>query len=199
MVDEFKNYINFDLPIVDIVLVGSNASYNYTPKSDLDIHLIVNFENIDENKDLVNMLCQSWKTLFNKAYDITLGGQPAELYIEDMQTSTNSNGIYSVLHDRWLKYPQKIKVPDDLDIEEDLLPIKIEIENVLGQNDLEQVTKMIDWLYYQRKLALQLNGEFSLGNLIFKAIRNEGLLDELKAKQLELKSQELTVEGLKEK
>lgn len=74
VVDEFKKYIDFDLPIIDIVLVGSNASYNYTPTSDLDIHLIVNFDNIDENKDLVNALCQSWKSLFNNAYDITLGG-----------------------------------------------------------------------------------------------------------------------------
>jgi len=187
------------LPIIDIVIVGSNANYNYTPQSDLDIHLIVNFDNIDENKELVNALCQSWKSLFNKAYDVTLGGQPAELYIEDMQTSANSNGIYSVMQDRWLKYPQPLTVPKDIDIEDDLLPIKIEIENILESNELDKVTKMIDWLYYQRKLAIQLDGEFSLGNLIFKAIRNEGLLDKLKEKQLELKSKELTVEGFNEK
>lgn len=198
IVNEFVDYIEYDLPIVDIVIVGSNASYNYTDKSDLDIHLIVNFENIDENKELVNALCQSWKTLFNKSYDIKLGGQPAELYVEDMKTSTNSNGIYSVTNDKWLKYPTQIHIPQDLDIEDDLVQVEIEIENALDSNDLQEVEKMIDWLYYQRKLALQLHGEFSVGNLIFKAVRNDGLLDKLKEKRLELKSGELTVEGLNE-
>ena len=195
IVEEFKKYIDFDLPIVDIVIVGSNANYNYTPNSDLDIHLIVNFDNIDENKELVNALCQSWKSLFNNAYDITLGGQPAEVYIEDMQTSTNSNGIYSVMNDRWLKFPEPIDIPD-FDIDDDLEEVRISIEDALNSNNYDEVSKMIDWLYYQRKLALQIGGEFSVGNLIFKAIRNEGLLDKLKKEKLRLKSEDLTVEGL---
>ena len=195
IIDEFQQYIDFDLPLIDVVLVGSNASYNYTDKSDLDIHLIVNFDNIDENKELVNALCQSWKSLFNNAYDITLGGQPIEMYIEDMETSTNSNGIYSVLNDKWLKFPEYIEI-SEFDIDQDLEEVKIAVEDALNSNNYDEVSKMIDWLYYQRKLALQLEGEFSVGNLIFKAIRNEGLLDKLKEEKLRLRSEELTVEGL---
>ena len=183
------------MPIIDIVIVGSNASFNYTDTSDLDIHLIVNFDNIDENKELVNALCQSWKSLFNNAYDITLGGQPAELYIEDMQTSTNSNGIYSVLQNRWLKFPEYIEMPD-FDIDDDLEEVRIDIDDALNSGSYDEVSKMIDWIYYQRKLALQLDGEFSVGNLIFKAIRAEGLLDKLKQEKLRLRSEDLTVEGL---
>lgn len=195
IIDEFQQYIDFDLPLIDVVLVGSNASYNYTDKSDLDIHLIVNFDNIDENKELVNALCQSWKSLFNNAYDITLGGQPVEMYIEDMETSTNSNGIYSVLNDKWLKFPEYIEI-SEFDIDQDLEEVKIAVDDALNSNNYDEVSKMIDWLYYQRKLALQLEGEFSVGNLIFKAIRNEGLLDKLKEEKLRLRSEELTVEGL---
>lgn len=195
IVDEFKNYIDFELPIIDIVIVGSNASYNYTSNSDLDIHLIVNFDNIDENKELVNNLCQSWKSLFNKSYDIMLGGQPVEMYIEDMETSTNSNGIYSVIQDRWLKYPEPIEIPE-FNIDRELEEVKVEIDDALNSNNYDEVSRIIDWLYYQRKLALQLEGEFSVGNLIFKAIRNEGLLDKLKEEKLRLRSEELTVEGL---
>lgn len=197
VVDEFQKYIGYDLPIVDIVLVGSNASYNYTKHSDLDVHLILNFDNIDDNSELVNMLCQGWKSQFNSAYDISLGGQNVELYCEDMQTSTNSNGIYSVMQDKWLKYPQPIEIPSEsVDIEPYLDPIRVEIEDALNGNSSEDVIKMIDWLYYQRKLALQTQGEFSVGNLVFKAIRNEGLLDALKDKRNELRSKELTVERL---
>ena len=41
--DEFINYIEIPLNIVDIEIVGSNASYNYNNKSDIDLHIIVNF------------------------------------------------------------------------------------------------------------------------------------------------------------
>ena len=30
--------------VIDVELLGSNASYNYTPYSDLDVHLVVNME-----------------------------------------------------------------------------------------------------------------------------------------------------------
>ena len=200
VVDEFQDYIEYQLPIVDIVLVGSNASYNYTAHSDLDVHIILNFENIDDNKELVGMLCQGWKSSFNNAYDIQLGGQDVEVYCEDMQTSTNSNGIYSVIQDRWLKYPQPIEIPaEEIDIEPYLDPVLVDVEDALNSGSSEDVQKMIDWLYYQRKLALQTEGEFSVGNLIFKAVRNEGLLDALKDKRNELRSKELTVEGMARK
>lgn len=200
VVDEFQEYIGYKLPIVDVVLVGSNASYNYTEHSDLDIHLILNFENIDDNKELVGMLCQGWKSSFNNAYDIRLGGQDVELYCEDMMTSTNSNGIYSVLQDRWLKYPQPIELPkEQIDIEPYVQPVMVEVEDALNGDSLENIEHMIDWLYYQRKLALQTEGEFSVGNLVFKAIRNEGLLDKLKERRLELRSKALTVEGLRKR
>ena len=39
------------------------------------------------------------------------------------------------------------------------------------------------------------DGEFGKGNLIFKAIRNDGLLDELKEKRNEIKSKELSLEN----
>ena len=199
VVDEFQSYIDYELPIVDIVIVGSNANYNYTSASDLDVHLILNFDNIDDNKELVGMLCQGWKSSFNNAYDISIGGQNVELYCEDMQTSTNSNGIYSVLQGRWLKYPDRNNVPTDpIDIDDYLAPVRVDVEDALNSNDYDEVTKMIDWLYYQRKLSLQTGGEFSVGNLAFKAIRNEGLLDALRAKKHELRSKELTVEGLNE-
>lgn len=118
-----------------------------------------------------------------------MGGQPAELYIEDMQTSTNSNGVYSVMNDKWLKFPEPIDVPD-FDIDDDLDKVRIAVEDALNSDSYEEVSRMIDWLYYQRKLALQIGGgEFSVGNLIFKAIRNEGLLDKLKEEKLRLRSE----------
>ena len=44
VVKEFINYIEIPLPVADVHLVGSNCNYNYTKSSDLDVHLIVNFD-----------------------------------------------------------------------------------------------------------------------------------------------------------
>ena len=40
IVDKFEEFSEVPLNILDIQLVGSNASYNYTDTSDLDVHII---------------------------------------------------------------------------------------------------------------------------------------------------------------
>ena len=44
IVDHFEDYIEVPIEIVDIQIVGSNASYNYTDKSDIDVHIIANYD-----------------------------------------------------------------------------------------------------------------------------------------------------------
>ena len=45
--EEWAEFANIpSLAIIDVVLVGGNANYNYTKYSDLDLHLIVSKEDI---------------------------------------------------------------------------------------------------------------------------------------------------------
>ncbi len=44
IVHYFEDYIEVPLDICDIQLVGSNVSYNYNNDSDLDVHIITNFD-----------------------------------------------------------------------------------------------------------------------------------------------------------
>lgn len=53
IVDTFKDFCDINFEILDIYLLGSNASYNWTNKSDLDIHIIVNFELISNAEELI--------------------------------------------------------------------------------------------------------------------------------------------------
>ena len=48
-----------------------------------------------------------------------------------------------------------------------------------------------------RKTGLEVGGRLSDGNLIFKEVRNSGMLDALKEKRNELKSFALTLEALR--
>ena len=78
--DLLEDGIKFKLK--DIVLVGSNVSYNYTKDSDLDIHLIADSSELNCPDDLYPLLYSAYRSIFNKTYDITIKGIPVELYIE---------------------------------------------------------------------------------------------------------------------
>ena len=80
-IDKLKeDGIKFDLK--DIILVGSNVSYNYTDTSDLDIHLIADSKNLNCPDDLYPLLYSAYRSIFNNNYNITIKGIPVELYVE---------------------------------------------------------------------------------------------------------------------
>lgn len=70
IVDEFLDSLRIKIDVLDIQLLGSNASYNYTDYSDMDIHIITNFEMLDASQEIVNALFNLEKTNFNRNYDI---------------------------------------------------------------------------------------------------------------------------------
>lgn len=102
---------NVDLKAMDTVLVGSNASYNYTKDSDLDVHIIADTSVVTCEAGLLPIIYNMAKSRFNSKYDITIHEVPIELYVEDMNTSANSNGIYS-LKTGWIKKPVAVDIPE---------------------------------------------------------------------------------------
>lgn len=198
-----KEFINdlkdWDVPleVVDIWLVGSNAAYNYTNQSDIDIHIITNFDDITNEKNLLNLLYNYVKSDFNKNYDIKVKGMEVEVYIEDMNSTSITNGVYSILHDEWIKFPTKINYPNnlqDIDAKEtDLYKVFYDQYRNLKDEDIED---FVNRLYIMRKSSLVNEGEFGIGNLVFKELRNQGILDELKQRKRDIRSKELTLEHL---
>lgn len=194
IVDEFAESIDIPLSIIDVHIVGSNASYNYTDHSDLDLHCIVNFARLDADPSVIEAWMWAQKKIFNDEYDITIRGIDVEIYVEDVGSATMSNGIYSLFEGEWIKFPEPIQVSiDENTIDEKFNKIIPEIEKILSQEDLNEVEDMIDELYLMRKNGLATDGEYGVGNQTFKAIRNAGYLDQLKDKVLELKSEELSI------
>ena len=47
IIEQFISTCDIPINMVDAHLVGSNASYNYTQHSDLDVHIISNFDLVD--------------------------------------------------------------------------------------------------------------------------------------------------------
>ena len=114
LVNEFQSTLDIPLTILDINIVGSNASYNYTDKSDVDVHIVTNFEEYGYPQEFVQAAMNAFKANFNNKYDVDYGGYNVEVYVEDVKSSPQSNGIYSVVRDEWIKEPITLH-PVDVD------------------------------------------------------------------------------------
>lgn len=188
-----------DIPIkvLDAHLVGSNASFNYTDESDLDVHVVANFEDVTCDPTILNLLYNFFKKYFNDKYEISIHGVPVELYVEDVNAATISNGIYSLFNDEWIKFPEPIEVPD-IDITDDLEPYEDRYDEIMEERNVEKAEELVNELYLLRKNALAAEGEYSVGNLVFKEFRNLGYLDGLKQLTIDERAKELSLESLNE-
>ena len=191
-----------DISVKDVVLVGSNVSYNYTKDSDVDVHVVVDSSKLDCPKEIVDRLYGAYRSIFNGNYDITIKGIPVEVYVElDDLGSAKSNGVYS-LDNGWIKEPTQEEIPD-LDREafdalfgewEGRYLDLIDSEGI----DSEMVKGFIEEIYDLRKEGIANEGEWSIGNLVFKEFRNLGYLDRLKELRKALKGNELSLEAMNE-
>lgn len=199
--DEFLKELSenkIPLRVIDIWLVGSNASFNYTDKSDIDLHIIANLDDVCEDTCLLQILYNYVKASFNKRHDISIKGLPVEVYIQDVNSNSVSNGIYSLQEDEWIKFPEQLPEYETDTTKLVGLQDLLRIYNTLDRTNIEQVKSLIDYAYIIRQKGL-VEGEFSDGNLSFKEFRNLGYLDELKDLVAELRSKELSLESLQQK
>ena len=190
---------NNDIPIkvLDARLVGSNASFNYTDNSDLDVHIVANFADTSCDVPVLNLLYNYFKKNFNDKYAISIHGVPVELYIEDINSSAVSNGIYSLYKREWIKFPEPIEIPD-IDITDIFNKYKEKYQEIVKNQDAEAASDLIDELYLLRKDSISTDGEYGEGNLVFKEFRNKGYLDNLKQLLVDETSKELSLESLNE-
>ena len=189
---EFLDFIDIPLNIVDVEVVGSNASYNYNENSDIDLHIIVNSEVTYVEPTILRQLYNDRKGAFNRDYDISVEGIPVELYIEDVNEGSATNGRYSLLKQQWVLEPKPIhyEIPD---ISQDLMSYQEKCASLLLSDSAEEVRQFINDLYMMRKLGLAEGGEASTGNLIFKELRSMNMLQDLKDHYYELRSKDLSI------
>lgn len=180
------------IKVYDYWLVGSNAAYNYSPESDIDVHIIVDMKETKVNPYLLRLLYDYIKSSFNDKYDIMVKGHEVELYLEDIETSAVTNGIYSLKQAKWIKQPEK-QEEREYNIEDSEL-YSIVYDKYINLRD-EDAEEFLDNLYVMRKESLVADGEFGEGNLVFKQFRNNGYIDDIKEKKYKFKSQELTLEN----
>lgn len=162
----------------------------------MDIHIITNFELLNVPEEVANALYNLEKSNFNDKYDITIKGIPVELYVEDVNSGAVSNGVYSVVNDNWIKFPKKIINVPKYDLDKQISIWENKINNVVNNGTIDDIKNVINILYMIRKNSITVDGEFGKGNVLFKELRNKGLLDSLKNKVRKITSNTLSLESV---
>ena len=71
-----------------------------------------------------------------------------------------------------------------------------DIKEELNNPKIEEINNFLEDIYNLRQQGLQQEGEYSIGNLVFKEFRNMGYLDNLKQLKNDLIGKDLSLEGL---
>jgi len=189
--EKFKDFIGVDLDVIDFTITGSNANYTWTQFSDLDLHIIVKGIPDEKERELYN----AKKALWSEEHNITIKGLPVECYVQGEEEEHHSTGVYSIVADQWLEKPKKVKPSlDDAAIKIKKDSIVHDIETALSSNDPTSLRKVKEKITKMRKSGLERAGEWSTENVVFKILRNIGLIDKLTEKIRELEDQELSLE-----
>jgi hypothetical protein len=169
-----------ELKLTDIVITGSNAAFNFTDLSDIDIHLIVDYDKA-LCPDIAENFFTTKKTLWNLSHKIVIRGHGLEMYVEDTKTPAYSNGVYSLLRGVWIKEPAATKPTwDDAAVIMKTESIADQIDALLdGDADPVKVETLLRKLKVMRQSGLAAGGEFSTENLAYKSLRALGYLDRL--------------------
>lgn len=187
--DKFIEFLGYDIFIQDITMTGSLSNYNWSEFSDIDLHIMYDFNESGPEKELFQDLFKLKKTLFNSTHDITVKGYEVELYVQDTNEPHISTGVYSVLYDEWIVEPSK----EEVEIDTKIIKEKVEqwqdmIDTVIediesGDEDLEEgllkIDKLKDRLKKYRQSGLEKEGEYSYENLVFKFLRRSDYIQKL--------------------
>lgn len=189
--EKFQEFIGIDLDVIDFTITGSNANYTWTDFSDIDLHIIVKGQPDEKERELFN----AKKALWSEEHNITIKGLPVECYVQGEEEEHHSTGVYSIVADQWIEKPKKVKPQiNDAAVKTKKDSIMHDIEIALLSKDPTKLRSVKDKITKMRKAGLQKAGEWSIENVVFKLLRNVGIIDKLTKEIRDLEDEELSLE-----
>lgn len=198
--EEFIEDLGDDVFVEDIFLMGSLANYNWSEYSDFDLHVIVDMDRYEDDKELYVELFDLKKKIFNTKHNIKIYGYDVELYAQASSDEYHSDGVYSVMNNEWISIPKKT----DFEVNMSVLKSKIKcwtdkiddaIEDAKSSRKTDNLKKLKEKLKEYRQSGLNKDGEFSYENLVFKFLRRSGHIGKLFDEKTKIKDRELSIEN----
>lgn len=190
LAQDFWESLKLEVQIVDIQLTGSLANFNWTQASDLDVHLIIDFAQVDKNVDLVRKALDGQRFVWNQRHPVVIHGFDVECYVQHKDEQHVSSGLFSILKNQWLVTPTwNPPQIDEKDVKEKIRVIRSEFKEIKGRIKRasgEEAKVLFDYLerfkkkiLADRKEGLAKDGEFSVENLVFKQLRRDGIIEDI--------------------
>lgn len=183
--EKFVDFLGVDFFVYDTVLTGSLANYNWSEYSDVDLHVMIDYDESEHNNILLSEFFNAKKNVWNNLHDIEIRNFEVEMYVQDVKETHISSGVYSVLNDEWIVEPQKEKKYID---ERCILEKGEEYANLIdsltekqaaGEDVIKKVESIKKKLKRFRQSGLDRGGEYSYENLTFKLLRRNGYIKKL--------------------
>jgi len=183
---DFIDSLPVEVDVEDIRLTGSLANYNWSNYSDVDLHIIVDFLGVDENRQLVKSFFDNARMRWNDKHNIKIKGYDVEIYVEDSREAHVSSGVYSILEDEWIRKPTKFRQTIDYPAaRRKAEDIEFQINIVSNLNTarkfkaaLRNIERLKRKIKNMRRAGLEsTQREFSVENIAFKILRRNGSLD----------------------
>lgn len=182
-----------------IYFTGSLATFKWTPISDIDLHIIVNIKESscgEPLSDYFDLICK----LFNNQHNIFIKGYKVEVNIKEKENFFKDKAAYDLLKNEWVKPPTK--ATRDLDDEEVINISKRyqrEIETLISKGASPEEAKFLkkEIKELRTKGLEEGDGEYSVGNLVFKKLRNTGYIGKLFDYYNRIEDQNLSLEKFK--
>lgn len=194
--DDFWEYINLSwVEPKGIIITGSICNFNWSKFSDIDLHIIADFKEIDEKTEFVKQYLDSKKNEWNNEHEgLKIMGFPVELYVQDVDDSLEAGGIYDLEENVWVRKPNPHSIKsiglNKFSIKDKAAEIMTIIDDMYGKlstttddHEVDQIGEDAHYLWDKvkdlRKKSLNKNGESGSGNIVYKVLRRTGYLDRL--------------------
>jgi predicted nucleotidyltransferase len=203
--NDFIESLGVECFIHDVVLTGSLANYNWSQYSDVDLHILIDFDELDKDSKKDSIVLHSImkeffdakKNVWNEKHEIKIKGYDVEIYVQDVNEEHISSGVYSILHNKWVLEPKKDKPNiDDRKILEKGEEFGKKIDRLIQTpkditiDQLEDLRKKIKEF---RQSGLESGGEYSYENLTFKLLRRNGYIQKLLRLKTQLTDKKLSI------
>lgn len=186
-----------DIAVKDIIMTGGNANYNYTPLSDIDVHIIVDKSRIAKDNPLLDDYLHDKKLLWSLTHKVSIFGYGIEPYAQsEGEKYPRGQGVYSLMKDDWVQKPENVQLDFSRDkhLARKVKYYKRVIDDMIAHKmDSAKFDSLRKKISTMRGEGISRGGEFAFENLVFKELRNEGYLDKMNDYQKTLQDRSLSL------
>ena len=194
--DDFWEFVDVKwVDPISIILTGSICNFNWSDASDIDLHLVVDYSEVDEKTEFVKQFFDMKKNEWNENHSsLEIMGFNVELYVQDSNADLASQGVYDLEENKWISEPsmpqgnfaeEHENTISDLAARIMTLIDELENEIAIAKDTYksryfgELASEFVSHIHKMRHDSLEKQGEDSIGNMVYKVLRRSGYIDKI--------------------